>query len=237
MIGCYSSGMRKKRSDTNWKSPGYWDEVTALVRVLADQLVRVGRRYLAPAAKKATAGQGPFVYVPVYRSLREIAAFLNEQRFRTRQGKRFGPETVRLLLERTKPNPEPIPEEYRPHNHEVARWLDQNAVILNYAVLTARVNGKKSAYREGEYDLNPKDKVGRTYSAKPKPEIPWSKRHLRRDERDEPTNEEDATPDSPSVPEGQPVRNPKERERIKRLRRLQAEQAEFYRRKQAETED
>jgi hypothetical protein len=222
--------MRKKRSDTNWKSPTYWEEVTALVRVLADRLVRVARRYLAPAANRATVGQGPFVYVPVYPSLREIATFLNERGFRTRQGKKFGPETVRLLLERTTPNPEPIPEEFRPHNSEVASWLDENALILNHDVLTARVNGKKAAYREGQYDLNPKDKVGRTYSDKPKPEESWEKWKQRKQ------REQDESDSPPPIPMRQPIQNPKEWERIKRLRLLQAEQEEFYRRKQAETE-
>lgn len=70
-----------------------------MVRTLADELLEVRRRNV---------GCGFWVYVATRPTLRQICFYLNELGYRTRQGKRFGPETVRLLLRRTTPNPEPV---------------------------------------------------------------------------------------------------------------------------------
>ncbi len=120
----------------NWKSPLYWRRIASLVRTLADERIDEAMR----------AGVG---FVPVYRSLRQIADVLNEKGYRTRQGKKFSAETVRLLLERTKDRarPEPLSE----YALEATRtWLARimkNPPPGMLWILLARLHGQKRWYR------------------------------------------------------------------------------------------
>jgi hypothetical protein len=118
----------------NWKSPLYWQRITEEVRGLADE--RTGSSF-----------RGGIGFVPRYRSTRQIAAVLNERGCRTRQGKKFSPQTVQLLLKKTKANPEPLSEnELEETRTRLARAMSNGAgSILFY--LPTRVNGPKRFYK------------------------------------------------------------------------------------------